>query len=517
MKSIVTFYSYKGGVGRSMALANVAVLLARRGLRVLAVDWDLEAPGLERYFSYFPVEARGAGLLRMFMDAEREGEADYSRYLWEVDCDAEHPLSFLPSGRDSDADYSTNLEGFDWAGFFREQGGGQFVEGLRARWREDFDIVLIDSRTGLSDTGGICTIQLPDVVVAMFTANHQSLYGIRDVMRLAQRARQSLAYDRMPLTILPLPARFGTRAEFSEAQDWLGQFEEVLQEFFDDWLPRTMKAKQVLERVKVPQVDFFAFGEKLAVVEQGTNDPEGMGYVYDKVAALLTSDFSDIEAVVGTAAVREQKAEEKSLPEVGTSPKRTTDEYRYDIFVSVEHYTLAKEFAQTIVKSLRAELELYLPEPRIFMDITEIGPGVAWAEQLSDALTRSKLLIPIVTPMYFRRGHTLAEFLTFDRRSEITGADLLLPIVIRGSFDVFPDNFKKYVSYNFERIAIKGRRYANTKEFQLQIRGLATRAVDLLEKAPPFDPAWSVVSPNDAQDIIGKTLPSPIPLQILTG
>ena len=46
MSTIATFYSYKGGVGRTMAMANVAVLLAQRGLRVLAVDWDLEAPGL---------------------------------------------------------------------------------------------------------------------------------------------------------------------------------------------------------------------------------------------------------------------------------------------------------------------------------------------------------------------------------------------------------------------------------------------------------------------------------------
>src|SRR4051794_13247188 len=42
---VYTFYSYKGGVGRSMALANVAVLLARSGKKVLVVDWDLEAPG----------------------------------------------------------------------------------------------------------------------------------------------------------------------------------------------------------------------------------------------------------------------------------------------------------------------------------------------------------------------------------------------------------------------------------------------------------------------------------------
>ena len=50
---IVTFYSYKGGTGRSMALANVAWILAAYGKRVLVVDWDLEAPGLHRYLHPF--------------------------------------------------------------------------------------------------------------------------------------------------------------------------------------------------------------------------------------------------------------------------------------------------------------------------------------------------------------------------------------------------------------------------------------------------------------------------------
>jgi len=40
-----TFYSYKGGVGRTLALLNVATLLASNGRKVVAVDLDLEAPG----------------------------------------------------------------------------------------------------------------------------------------------------------------------------------------------------------------------------------------------------------------------------------------------------------------------------------------------------------------------------------------------------------------------------------------------------------------------------------------
>jgi cellulose biosynthesis protein BcsQ len=46
---IVTFYSFKGGVGRTMSLVNVAVALASAGRRVLLVDFDLEAPGIPTF------------------------------------------------------------------------------------------------------------------------------------------------------------------------------------------------------------------------------------------------------------------------------------------------------------------------------------------------------------------------------------------------------------------------------------------------------------------------------------
>src|SRR5258708_34998454 len=53
---ITTFYSYKGGTGRTMLLANVAWILAAAGKRVLVIDWDLEAPGLHRYFAPFLID-----------------------------------------------------------------------------------------------------------------------------------------------------------------------------------------------------------------------------------------------------------------------------------------------------------------------------------------------------------------------------------------------------------------------------------------------------------------------------
>src|SRR3974377_729873 len=47
-----TFYSYKGGVGRSLALANTAALLVRRGRRVVLIDFALEAPGLDSFAEF---------------------------------------------------------------------------------------------------------------------------------------------------------------------------------------------------------------------------------------------------------------------------------------------------------------------------------------------------------------------------------------------------------------------------------------------------------------------------------
>ena len=67
MGSIITFYSYKGGVGRSMALANIAYELSKRKFKVLVVDWDLEAPGIEIYFSSFKIENTSEGLLQLLL------------------------------------------------------------------------------------------------------------------------------------------------------------------------------------------------------------------------------------------------------------------------------------------------------------------------------------------------------------------------------------------------------------------------------------------------------------------
>lgn len=402
MSSIVTFYSYKGGVGRSMALANTAVLLARYGKRVLVVDWDLEAPGLERYFSYFRVDTAGAGLLNLLIDSKAGKVQNYQDYLWTVR-DESSQFSFLASGKDADPHYASKLEAFDWQDFFRE-GGGDTMERLRDRWKTDYDVVLIDSRTGLSDTGGICTIQLPDVVVAMFTPNHQSLYGVRDVMKLAQSARQSLAYDRAKLSVVPLPSRFGNVTEFRESREWIERSAEAMTDFYADWTPAWASPLQIAEKLKLPQIDYFGFGEKLAVVEHGVNDPGGLGFVYDCLARLLGNELRDADKVL--ALTRSQPVKRASS---------ATDGYEFDVFVSYDHFPITEEWLREFILLLSEDLERHLGRPpKVFFDYTELPLGLD-DPRGREAMKASRVLLMFITRRYFTNSQWRAEFLEFSK------------------------------------------------------------------------------------------------------
>src|SRR5882724_6057047 len=86
MGTLVTFYSYKGGVGRTMALANIATLLATWDKNVLVVDWDLEAPGVE-HFLIPPgpdlIAAQGRrGLIDLLTELSAQASPDFAETAW---------------------------------------------------------------------------------------------------------------------------------------------------------------------------------------------------------------------------------------------------------------------------------------------------------------------------------------------------------------------------------------------------------------------------------------------------
>ncbi|MCI0471946.1 MAG: AAA family ATPase, partial [Candidatus Aminicenantes bacterium] len=212
MSEIITFYSYKGGVGRTMALANIAVLLSQWGYKTLMIDWDLEAPGLENFFKdYIDLEqtTKQKGLIDILTSVPQNPD------LWEdlsitINIpNGKEPLHFLTAGERS-SDYFRRVMDFDISAFYEKKDGGNFIEAMRSKWKEKYDFILVDSRTGITDNGGICTIQLPDVLALIFTATEMGFNGVLDVARRAVKAQQSLPFDRFKLIALPIPARFDT-------------------------------------------------------------------------------------------------------------------------------------------------------------------------------------------------------------------------------------------------------------------------------------------------------------------
>ncbi|HMG15998.1 MAG TPA: AAA family ATPase [Saprospiraceae bacterium] len=456
MSSIVTFYSYKGGVGRSMALANIAFELAKRNKKVLIVDWDLEAPGLEKYFSSFSITKATAGLLQLLLEFQNNTEVNYKNYISTINTPTDPLISLLQSGRDENdpTSYTSNLEKFNWEIFFRLNQGGLHLEKLREQWLNDFDIVLIDSRTGLSDSSGICTILMPDILIPMFTANYQSLFGIRDIVKYIQSSRQGLSFERMALTILPIPSRFGTRVEFKESQEWLSRIADILKDCFTDWLPSWIEPRYILEQVKIPQIDYFSFGEKLAVVEQGTNDPEGMGFIYSKIASLLASDFTDIKSFVGNDYYISKKEEyEVNYKNTG---KEIKSEYIYDIFISYPRvvYQWVKDLLLPTLTEYLNDILGY--NPKIFIDLNEINGGELISQQIENALEKSRTLLFVFTSsdynsyfFNFEMGHLL-------KREALNKNNLIFPVkydISNSDFinlsEIFKDryiiDFSKYI------------------------------------------------------------------------
>ncbi len=296
---IVTFYSYKGGTGRSMALANVAWILAANGKRVLLIDWDLEAPGLHRYLHPFLTDkelVRSDGLIdfvlqyaELAVQKTKRPKTWYKPYAnilrYATSLAHEFPekgtIDFVPAGRQG-ADYATRVNAFNWQHFYERLSGGLFLEAAKLSMA-DYDYVLIDSRTGVSDTSGICTVQMPNILVVCFTLNTQSIEGAAAVAESARAQRRNAA-GQSTLRILPVP----TRVELTE-RDKLNIGMEVARERFDPLLSDLSGSlDEYWARVAVQYQPFYAFEEVLAVFGDSPGSPQSMLARMEALAGCIT-------------------------------------------------------------------------------------------------------------------------------------------------------------------------------------------------------------------------------------
>jgi nucleoside phosphorylase/cellulose biosynthesis protein BcsQ len=325
---VITFYSYKGGTGRTMALANVACLLAGRKETergVLMIDWDLEAPGLHRFFYPGRIEKgmptkkmiwvddtfeKSPGLIDLFIHLKEQiqaaipeedfqtdeqaremlGGIDFSQYIRQVEVDG---VSLLKAGSFGD-DYSKRVNTFDWETLHNRS--PWLFRAFAELLAEKYDYVLIDSRTGITDTSGICTMIMPEKLVVVFVPNQQSLMGVANLVRRAVEFRKD-SDDLRPLSVFPLASRIEVN-EVDLQRQWRDGdptrgikgyqllFEELLK---DTYALPTCDLQNYFIEIKIKQVPYYAYGEEISVLRDPPNDDFYPAFGYSNFTDVLLS------------------------------------------------------------------------------------------------------------------------------------------------------------------------------------------------------------------------------------
>lgn len=400
---IITFYSYKGGTGRSMALANVACLLARgmarTSQRVLVIDWDLEAPGLHRFFSAksdLPEYEERPGVIDYFLALQQMLEAlpgpiDDSAAPdgWRL-LDRKLPLDdyiipdvvggvdFMKAGR-FDTEYPKLVSSFDWIEFFHRYGA--VIRTFRELLINKYAFTLVDSRTGLTDVSGICTTLLPEKLVGVFTPNRQSLRGLCEVVKQAVEYR-STSDDFRPLSVFPLPSRV-ENAEKDLREQWRKTYQKAFESHFR-YLHGSEQCDltDYFDAVLLPHVSYYAYGENIAVLQERPDAISLSGAYQRFFDRLTTTDYA-----------WELPGMQEVAPTADASPVAETAkpvEEKYDAFLNYVASD-AKEVSQLNYQLRRQGV-------RCFFAVNDVAPGEDAAASISKAMAESKTTLMFVGP-----------------------------------------------------------------------------------------------------------------------
>jgi hypothetical protein len=280
-----------------MALANVAWLLAANGKRVLVMDWNLESPGLDRFFHPFlpagqPETGGVADLLRGF--TVRLTDAAERPVDWYVDLARVRPhavtlnwehfpdegrIDFMAAGRRDNTYVAAVLRTLDWDRFFNA-GGDDFIRALREDMAANYDYILIDSCAGRSDITDLCTVHLPDAVVACFTLNDQGIQGT------FEQAEAVLRTPKRAIRVFPVPARVEQAEQerlnagrAAAAQRFVGQPEH---------LPEGDRRRYWLD-VEIPYQPLYAYEEMLATIGDMPGQRASLLSSYERLTGYLTA------------------------------------------------------------------------------------------------------------------------------------------------------------------------------------------------------------------------------------
>jgi len=213
----IAFYSYKGGVGRSLLVANAARFLGMLGKRVVALDLDIEAPGLHYKLGRAtdsdskPAIAGGAVpyLVATAKGAKNPPPLQEHMAKLALPEGTEGWLQLMPAGPAPRREYWTALKQLRERLRFDEPSGKGLAAllDLHARIEDELkpDYLLIDSRTGVTELGGLATTALADCVVCLLVPNQESVDGTLAIVEALKASSKQTGRD--PVRVVPVMAR----------------------------------------------------------------------------------------------------------------------------------------------------------------------------------------------------------------------------------------------------------------------------------------------------------------------
>ncbi|MCM1283653.1 MAG: AAA family ATPase [Muribaculaceae bacterium] len=185
---LVSFYSFKGGVGRTTTMMMSAIGAARRGKRVAILDFDLEAPGVS---SFFPEDALSQyGILDFLVESNvYQEEINIDEYLYPVGeyCNVNQyggEIYILPAvgtAVKNDIEvYRKNLMRFDMdVPAYEEEKTPIDILLSKIDLFLKPDYIFIDTRSGIHQIGGITLTRYSDLALLFFYGSRQNIEGMQ--------------------------------------------------------------------------------------------------------------------------------------------------------------------------------------------------------------------------------------------------------------------------------------------------------------------------------------------------
>lgn len=229
---LVTFYSYKGGMGRTTTMIAYAISLAvndnsSKKRRVVIIDCDLEAPG---YLNFFDLSEHNGlrsgkknGLVEFLSDAQftaHPEELDLNDYIVNVGDDNKNNFAYnnlnniwiIPAGNlnegyselADESDRNDYLEGLAKVNLSSVDSIVKYFNILLDKINETIepDIILLDSRTGFNDIFGTAALYLSSSVVGFFGFSRQTQPGLMNLLKEYYKPNNTFSLQ-LVFSILP--------------------------------------------------------------------------------------------------------------------------------------------------------------------------------------------------------------------------------------------------------------------------------------------------------------------------